>query len=380
VAVVGLGLPRGALSQELRLDAPEAAFPDGFGMIQTVRELADGRVVVADPLGMELAVLDLDAGTRVEVGRRGRGPGEYRQPDAVWALPDGSTLLVDLGNGRLTVLDSGFEYASSMPLILGDPSSSTYVVGLPEGVDGAGRLYVEDKPLFGGAPQDSAAVIRVGGGGAEMDTIVRVGLPGSETRQGSSGGRSLATRSLPLSSEDAWGVAPDGSVAVARARDYHLEWIRPDGRIVAGPPVPHDRHPIRRAEKEEWALELQRAGGGLNSNYNTSNGVTEVTLTRAAAFGGRLDVDRIAFPDRKPAFYADRILVDGLGRAWVRRHMPAGEPPTYDVFDGRGERVRVVELPADRRLVGFGAGSLYAVRYDEFDLTYVERYALPDDS
>ena len=160
VVVMGLGFPLRASAQEVHLEAAEAAFPHGFGMIQSVRELADGRVVVADPLGIELTVLDLEAGTRTELGRRGQGPGEYRQPDAVWPLPDGSTLLVDLGNSRLTVLDSDFHYESSIPLVIGDPSSNTYVVGLPAGVDGAGRLYVEDKPLFGGGATDSAAVSR----------------------------------------------------------------------------------------------------------------------------------------------------------------------------------------------------------------------------
>jgi hypothetical protein len=91
-----------------------------------------------------------------------------------------------------------------------------------------------------------------------------------------------------------------------------------------------------------------------------------------------LDVRRIDFPDRKPAFYDHRIEVDGLGGAWVRRHMPVGERPTYDVFDAQGHRALVVALPADRRLVGFGTDALYAVRYDEFDLTYGERYPLPD--
>lgn len=34
-------------------------------------------------------------------------------------------------------------------------------------------------------------------------------------------------------------------------------------------------------------------------------------------------------------------------------------------------------LEGDRRVVGFGEGSVYVVSYDEFDLNYLERYALP---
>jgi hypothetical protein len=34
-------------------------------------------------------------------------------------------------------------------------------------------------------------------------------------------------------------------------------------------------------------------------------------------------------------------------------------------------------LPNDKRVIGFGDGTLYVVAYDEFDLNYLEQYALP---
>ncbi len=96
------------VSAQLSADM-EVEFPEGFGLLSNVRELPDGRVLVADPLGQILAALDMDAGTMDFWGREGGGPQEYRQPDAVHALPGDSTLLVDLGNARLTViaLDAG---------------------------------------------------------------------------------------------------------------------------------------------------------------------------------------------------------------------------------------------------------------------------------
>ena len=70
------------------LGAPTAVFPEDFGTIGSVRELPDGRVLVADPLSNALYALDMDAGTRVVIGREGEGPEEYQQPDGVWALPE----------------------------------------------------------------------------------------------------------------------------------------------------------------------------------------------------------------------------------------------------------------------------------------------------
>ena len=71
-----------AVHGQIQLGPPTAAFPEDFGAIQTVRELPDGRVLVADPLSKALYVVDLAAGTRDVIGGEGEGPEEYRQPDS----------------------------------------------------------------------------------------------------------------------------------------------------------------------------------------------------------------------------------------------------------------------------------------------------------
>lgn len=66
------------------------------------------------------------------------------------------------------------------------------------------------------------------------------------------------------------------------------------------------------------------------------------------------------------------------GEAWVRRHRPAAAAEVrYDLFDGAGRLVHQVELPAGRRLVGLGTGTVYTVREDEDGLQWLERYQFP---
>ena len=48
-----------------------------------------------------------------------------------------------------------------------------------------------------------------------------------------------------------------------------------------------------------------------------------------------------------------------------------------DLFDRQGTRVGTITLGNNRRVIGFGAGTVYVVAYDEFDLNYLERYAMP---
>jgi hypothetical protein len=171
-------------------------------------------------------------------------------------------------------------------------------------------------------------------------------------------------------------VAPDGSVVVARSSDYHIEWVGPDGILTRGPATPFVPVTIGTAEKEEYVASTGRSGGGIGISVSVNNGAMQMNFARGA--GGRpREIDNHQWPETKPPFYSGRLDVDGMGRAWVRRHVAAGEDATYDVFGRDGVRVGTVTLPNDRRVIGFGDGTVYAVMYDEFDLNYLERYMLP---
>jgi len=89
------------------------------------------------------------------------------------------------------------------------------------------------------------------------------------------------------------------------------------------------------------------------------------------------DESRIEWADVLPPFplRAAHFASDGL--LWVLRSAKAGAPTLFDVFDAGAKVAFQVELPAGRKLTGFGAGSVYLARVDEDDLHYLERYKLP---
>ena len=71
------------------------------------------------------------------------------------------------------------------------------------------------------------------------------------------------------------------------------------------------------------------------------------------------------------------MIVSPEGRVWVSRNLAAGAAKTvYDVFDGKGERVDRVELPARNRVVGFGPGSIYTAERDERGTASLRKYKL----
>jgi hypothetical protein len=199
-----------------------------------------------------------------------------------------------------------------------------------------------------------------------------------QTTSGDANNRSVSIQSVPLSPEDGWGVAADGSVVLARSLDYRVEWIAPDGSVTRGLPTPFDPVSIGTAEKEEYVAQQGRSGGGVGISVSVNNGAMQMSFARGGPGGGQRDIDQYQWPATKPPFYSGRIDVDPEGRAWVRRHMDAGADATYDLFGRDGVRAAIVTLPNDRRVVGFGDGVVYVVAYDDLDLNYLERYAMPD--
>jgi len=368
------------LAAKIRMGQPTASFPEDFGAIQTVRELPDGRVLVADPLSKALYAVDLDAGTRTVIGREGEGPEEYRQPDAVWPLPGDSTLLVDLGNGRLVALGPNLEFGPTMSIAVGDfQPGRPLVLALPQGVDGAGNIYarVMGGGMGGGPLPDSADILRIDRDSQTTETAARFKIQDmTQTTSGGANNQNIAISPVPLSPEDAWGVAPDGSVILVRAGDYHVDRIALDGSISSGPALPFDPIRIGTSEKEEYVAALGRVGGGIRVGIQAVNDQMSMTFARGGS-GGNREIDQYVWPEEKPPFYSGRIPVDPMGRAWVRRHVEAGEPSTYDVFDTTGIRIGYVLLDHGKRVIGFGANGVYVVSYDEFDLNYLERYAMP---
>ncbi|MCY3545972.1 MAG: hypothetical protein F4Z31_15845 [Gemmatimonadetes bacterium] len=383
--LVGQGsghLGGGALGaqQPVALGEAEAVYDESFSVVSTVREMPDGRVLVADALGQVLVRLNLDAGTADTLGRVGEGPEEYRQPDAVWPLPGGKTLLVDLGNGRLTELGPELEFGDTRPYAIGEIGPGReLVLAIPQAVDDRGRLYFRSFGRMGGGElaSDSAYILRLDLESEVVDSVGRIKLAGTTTRtSGGPNNQNTSVSPIPLSAADAWGVAADGRVVIVRSGDYHVDWISSGGDVVSGPAVAYEAVRIRRGKQEEWAHARSETGGGLGISLSVSNNAMVMTASRGGTSNDD-DLDQYEWPDVAPAFYGRPVPVDPAGRAWVRRHLEAGEQPRYDVFDGVGEREMVVQLPPERRIVGFGDGKVYVVRMDEYGLQYLERYALP---
>ncbi|UCC71295.1 MAG: hypothetical protein JSV86_12985 [Gemmatimonadota bacterium] len=371
VAVAGAGSLQAQVKVE-SLTEPEATFPEAFGLVNGLQELPDGRVMIADPLGQALVIADMRAGTADTIGGVGKGPEEYDQPDGLFPLPGGSTLLVDLGNARLTVLSPEGDFGATMPIAQGEPGTGNLQILLPRGTDSQGRLYF--RPMGGAMRRlpDSAAVARYDRASGAMDTVTQVKLPELQRNtRGGAGNQAVMISPVPLSPEDAWAVAWDGRVAVARSGDYHVEWIHPDGSVVRGTPVEYEPVRIRRADRDEWAESLN---SGITIGIMVENGDRRVSMGRGGGSEPGPDLDSLDWPEHKPAFVSNGVWVAPEGDVWVERHVPAGERVQFDVFGADAELKGRVTLPASRDVVGIGRSSVYVVRTDDLGLQWLELY------
>lgn len=175
--------------------------------------------------------------------------------------------------------------------------------------------------------------------------------------------------------EDDWAVLSDGSIAVIRARDYHIDWIGPDGTRRSSPKMPFDWRPQNDADKR---VLLER----YRPNLDQMNGPASQPDADAPSPPDRLPrlIQRYEFPplgdlpDYVPPLVRGTTKADYDGHVWIlpRTSLSAAAGLLYDVVDRSGVIVERVRLPAGRVLVGFAPGGLAILTFTEATTSRLE--------
>jgi hypothetical protein len=373
------------------LTKAEAEFAEPFSGVVAARELRDGRLLVADSKEKSVMAIDLAKQTSAKVGREGSGPTEYGIPSALFALPGDSSAIFDPLNSRyLLVAPDGkpvttWRIDAPPPAPTGDGRGAMIALGgigmtPPRAVDAKGNLYFEGTSLVmgpnGPTSVDSAPVMRYNRTTKATDTITYVKLPANNAQISSTGGgntRNVSVRigtRAPFAARDGWTVLPNGTVVVARVKDYHLDVFTAANQKASGPAVAFTAVKVGNAEKQEYRESLKNANvvGIMRTNDNGNTRTQAMTQPPPAQ-------EPESWPDVKPPFSSTNVYARPNGEVWVARSRPASDDvPRYDVFVN-GRLTSQVTLPRKTRLLGFGSGNaIYTVRSDEDDLQYVQRF------
>jgi hypothetical protein len=344
------------------LGQPDARSSEGFTSIFAVHELEDGRVLVTDNLDNAIRVVDLRAGTVRELGRRGQGPLEYQSAHTILRGSGDTVLVTDNVQRRFVKLVNGEIVATAQqPDVLRSLSSFSAPI-----TDARGRLYFDVRTIdmsADGFHERDGVVMRWTPGSTHLDTVAILRVTSHAPRAN--------TGYNPFRYRDAWGLAPDGAIAVVGTEPYRVEWAAV-GRPVSGSPIPYDRVRIdddeRNAERDAFS---RRGRGGLRFR-----GPPQARGTRDPQLRQRIPDD--VFPPYKPPFTESRMLVSPAGEVWIPRAAPwDAEQTIVDVVGRDAILRRHVTVPANTRIVGFGRGAVYVAVTDEYDLQWLERTSHP---
>jgi len=344
------------------LPPPSALLPEEFSVIISVRELADGRLLVADDRETRLVVADFRTGRVESLGRVGDGPGEYRRVAPLRPLGGDSTLMISIYDRRWFVLD-GERMATILPpdhpmVVAGSAEPimrTTAMMSLPPQTDSRGSMLAFTGPPMAmqtrtASPRDSLAVVLISRATGRVDTIAQV-LQRPTGMTAIAGGMGARFYYPPWAVGEQTVLMVDGWVAVVRLDPYRIDWRAPDGRWTRGAALPVPAMPVTPREREAWLAQLAA------QEPKPADGEWPRTIP--------------------PIGHDNRFTAQGDLAGQVIVHRSTGVDDRlrrYDVIDRAGRIVRQVTMPRDHRLVGFGRGTAYVVVTDDDGLQRIQRH------
>lgn len=217
------------------------------------------------------------------------------------------------------------------------------------------------------APEaDSAALVRLNLATRRADTVARVRVWTYHCSVDTLVGGVTRTRTVleVLPNIDDWTVLADGTVAIVRGIDYHIDWIRPDGSRLSTPKIPID---WRRMTDDEKRQRVAAAKSDYEAAYPEAmtRGPNVIEFAPPSSL-----------PDWLPPVSVGSMRSDRDGNVWILPSSSSygGYPGfAFDVVNRSGQLVERVRLPRGRELAGFGPDGTVFMTVVDTAGTWVER-------
>jgi hypothetical protein len=400
-----------------------------LGSVLNIRQAPDGKVLVNDGSRRQLKLFEpsLDAATVVFDSVSGTSTSYGRGPTGLTPYLGDSLLFPDFNARAMLVLDAHGRlvrtFALPNPQDIGKVGLERHSVTDDRGriiynglwkISNAAGVLTPAGATFG----DSLSIVRMDLDQRREDTLGLVARPVAKVTGITPDGKSMMafTGIDPIATIDDWAMLRDGSVAIVRGKDYHIDWIRPDGSTSSSPKMPFEWKRLSEDDKRRIfdstrtamleglangtmrpyaitslptnydpnaprpAAAGGRAGGGAGAggdpNCGIGCGIDKKTLIRQPE---PVPVDKMS--DFYPPIREGTTLADQDGNLWIlpttSTHSKQGEL-VYDVVNTKGELFQRVRIPLGRLIVGFGKGGVvYMTSGDRANGFYLERSTLP---
>lgn len=368
--------------------APVAVSTDSLGMRVSVRALSDGRVLVNDIQRFRVLLYDKSLKTFTRAldssGSSGTlGNSGVSIPSAhLIAMPADSTMYLDIASRSLLTIDPAGKVAHVTALprpqdIL--TLSVGYIYGTPT-LDAKGRLVYQGTPpnqnkalmelnqkimtersVTAPGAIDSAPIVRADFDTRKIDTLATVKIvqqyAGVLATRDERGNLTQRLTVNPTQTADEWGLMPDGTIAILRAHDYHMEWIAPDGTRKTSPKMAFDWKRLTDEGKQHVIDSIKplldkQMESMKPQQIPTPDGPrqlkTEIVLVAAKEL-----------PDYEPVIQPGAMKIDLEGNVWIvpRTAIPSANGGLrYDVVNREGVIVERVIVPKGRAIAAFEPG------------------------
>lgn len=398
---------------------PTATSTHPFRFIFTIRETFDGKVLVSDAIRHQLVLLDKNLSNAIVVidsaNPGGQSYGDWPVPLVKWR--GDSTLFLDSPSKTMLVLSPSGQVIRTMA-----PPKQTdlgRIFADQSGFDvngnvlyrGFSQLVADTATARDGTftrkshPSDSIGLVRGNFQTRTVDTIAKLKQDGTTTATQTTtfDGKKLLHVSLnPLVTIDDWAVLSDGTLAIVRGYDYHVDFTLSDGSHTSSGKLPFDWKPLSENDKERLVDSVRQkierirgdaaeTGGATAGNDAVVQFLRSSTTSnpRGTPSNATANLPKVIEPsvsydfaplkeiaDYYPPIRVGATKTDEEGNLWILPTTSAqsrrGEL-VYDVINARGAPFYRVRLPVGRSIVGFGRNGAVYLMYRDGEHWQLER-------
>ncbi len=364
LAVVGQAFVARAQRIPIRqLASFEVSSPVRTDPVVWARALSDGRLVVTPLVGLHVLLLEASlASARVIADTSMLTPGRYAINLVTVPYLGDSTLLGDQFAGVFLLLDpDGRKVGTVAPPRNKDAGVLTGTVGSGAALDPSGRLVYRGlfplgSPKFVNGrvvlplPADSFPIVRADFDARLVDTLAVVLMP-SGARDSfdipPEGQFTMRRVVQPLPTTDEWALLTDGTLAIVRGHDYHVDLVRRDGSRASMPKMPFDWRRLTDDERRTIVDSMRPFLAAADSIGKATGRIPRAMISEV--------VPASELPDYYPPLKAHGVRADRDGKLWI---LPSTSAQArggllYDVVDGGGALTERVQLPTGCALAGF---------------------------
>lgn len=347
--------------EDLRIGALEGDPAYVFGDVRGIQAGPDGTVYVLDYQASEIRAFDASGAYLGTIATEGGGPGELREANGMILSGDSILWVQDHAKGQFIALRTDGTEARTVPMHV-----QNYSYMWNGTVDDAGRFWKPTshsdepwRPPEEGLHESSSRSYLVSYDPAtERRDSVFLGVSTARYYVTRFGGGGYSSRGVPNQHRPETIVNPSGGFWRSDGSVYRIVRLSESGDttlvIEADVPPP----PVTNEDRDAVVQQAE-------------------AMDRGEAYVRGAEALVAAMPETKPAISG--LVVDDLGRLWVRRGEGGNAGPRYDVFSASGDFEMTIELPfrpSEYLPIEIAGGNVYALVRDELEVPYVVRAAI----